>query len=159
MATHEASRVEMPKPQMFSGKRNAKELNNFLWHIKRYFKAIAIMDKAIKKPTTTHYLTINATLRWRQRFADIEKGTCTIDTWDAFKRKIKRQFYPENVACLARKNMKCPKYTSSIREYVKGFSTLMIRIPSMPTKEQLFNFMNNIQSWAKQELRQQGSKN
>ena len=30
MATQEASRVEVPKPQGFSGKRDAKELDNFL---------------------------------------------------------------------------------------------------------------------------------
>ncbi|RVW30050.1 hypothetical protein CK203_104587 [Vitis vinifera] len=33
MARQEASRVEVPKPQGFSGKRDAKELDNFLWHI------------------------------------------------------------------------------------------------------------------------------
>ena len=30
MATQEASRVEVPKPHRFSGKRDAKELDNFL---------------------------------------------------------------------------------------------------------------------------------
>ena len=29
MATHEAPRVEVPKPHTFSGKRDAKELDNF----------------------------------------------------------------------------------------------------------------------------------
>ena len=33
MATHETSRVEVPKPQRFSGKPDAKELDNFLWHM------------------------------------------------------------------------------------------------------------------------------
>ena len=33
MATHEASRVGVSKPQGFSGKRDAKELDNFLWHM------------------------------------------------------------------------------------------------------------------------------
>ena len=44
MATWEASRVEVPKPQGFSGKQDVKELDNFLWHIERYFKAIALTD-------------------------------------------------------------------------------------------------------------------
>ncbi|KAL6319636.1 hypothetical protein AAG906_020713 [Vitis piasezkii] len=94
MATHEAPRVEVPKPHTFSGKRDAKELDNFLWHMERYFEAIALTDEATKVRTATLYLTDNATLWWRRRFADIERGTCTIDTWDAFKREIKRQFYP-----------------------------------------------------------------
>ena len=37
MATQGASRVEVPKPQRFSGKWDAKELDNFLWHMERYF--------------------------------------------------------------------------------------------------------------------------
>ena len=36
MATQEASRVEVPKPHRFSGNRDAKELDNFLWHMERY---------------------------------------------------------------------------------------------------------------------------
>ncbi|RVW49005.1 hypothetical protein CK203_081011 [Vitis vinifera] len=132
MATHEAPRVE------------------------RYFEAIALTDEATKVRTATLYLTDNATLWWRRRFADIERGTCTIDTWDAFKREIKRQFYPEDVAYLARKSLKRLKHTGSIREYVKEFSTLMLEIPNMAEEELLFNFMDNLQSWAEQELRRRG---
>ncbi|KAL6330543.1 hypothetical protein AAG906_040474 [Vitis piasezkii] len=115
MATHEAPRVEVPKPHAFGGKRDANELDNFLWHMERYFEAIALTDEATKR------------------------GTCTIDTWDAFKREIKRQFYPKTVSS-----------TGSIREYVKEFSTLMLEIPNMAEEELLFNFMDNLQSWAEQ---------
>ncbi|RVW96094.1 hypothetical protein CK203_027700 [Vitis vinifera] len=156
MATHEAPRVEVPKPHTFSGKRDAKELDNFLWHMERYFKVIALMDKATKVRPATLYLTDNATLWWRRRFANIERGTCTVDTWDAFKREIKRQFYPEDVAYLARKSLKRLKHTGLIREYVKEFSTLMLEIPNMTEKELLFNFMDNLQSCAEQELRRHG---
>ncbi|RVW87492.1 hypothetical protein CK203_036260 [Vitis vinifera] len=156
MATHEAPRVEVPKPHTFNGKRDAKKLDNFLWHMERYFEAIALTDEATKVRTATLYLTDNATLWWRRRFVDIEKGTCTIDTWDAFKREIKRQFYPKDVAYLARKSMKRLKHTGSIREYVKEFSTLMLEIPNMSEEELLFNFMDNLQSWAEQELRRRG---
>ena len=85
MATHKAPRVEGPKPHTFNGKRDAKELDNFLWHMELYFEAIALTDEATKVHTITLYLTNKATLWWRQRFADIEKEMCTIDTWDAFK--------------------------------------------------------------------------
>ena len=94
----------------------------------------------------TLYLTYNATLWWRRRFSDIEKGTCIVDTWDAFKQEIKRKFYPEDVSYLARKNIKRLKHTSSIREYVKEFSMLMLEIPNMSEEKLLFNFMDNLQS-------------
>ncbi|RVW52062.1 hypothetical protein CK203_079595 [Vitis vinifera] len=156
MATQEASRVEVPKPHRFSGNRDAKELDNFLWHMERYFEAIALMDEAAKVRTATLYLTDTATLWWRRRFADMEKGICTIETWEDFKREIKKQFYPEDVAYLARKNMRRLKHTGSIRDYVKEFSSLMLEIPNMTQEELLFNFMDNLQGWAEQELRRRG---
>ena len=97
MATHEAPRMEVPKPHTFTGRRDVKELDNYLWHMERYFEAIALTDEAAKVRTATLYLTGNATLWWRRRFMEIEKGTCTIDTWVDFKREIKKQFYPEDV--------------------------------------------------------------
>ena len=78
MATHEAPRVEVPKPHTFSGKKDAKELDNFLWHMEHYFEAIALIDEATKVRTATLYLTDIATLWWHQRFANMEKDICTI---------------------------------------------------------------------------------
>ena len=106
MATQEASRVEMPKPQGFSGKRDSKELDNFLWHMERYFKAITLTNEVAKVRTATLYLTDTTTLWWSWRLAGMEKGICTIETWGDFKMEINRQFYPEDVAYLARKNMR-----------------------------------------------------
>ena len=156
MATHEAPRVEVPKPNTFSGKRDAKKLDNFLWHMERYFEVIALTDEAEKVHTATLYLTDNATLWWRRRFLEIEKGTCTIDTWADFKREIKKQFYPEDVGYIARKKMRHLKHMGSIRDYVKDFSSLMLEAPDMNEKELLFNFMDNLQGWAEQELRRTG---
>ena len=52
-----------------------------------------------------------------------------------FEKEIKRQFYPEDVAYLARKSLKRLKHTGSISEYVKEFSTLMLEIPNMAEEE------------------------
>ena len=82
--------MEEPKPQGFSGKRDAEELDNFLWHMERYFKAITLTVEAVEVRIATLYLTDTATLWWRQRFADMEKGLCTTETWEDFKREIKR---------------------------------------------------------------------
>ncbi|KAL6331206.1 hypothetical protein AAG906_009634 [Vitis piasezkii] len=101
MATHEAPRVEVPKPHTFNGKRDAKELDNFLWHMEHYFEAIALTDEATK-------------------------------------------------------NIKHLKHMCSIHEDVKEFSTLILEIPNMSEEELLFNFMDNLQSLAEQELRRRG---
>lgn len=44
MASLEAPRVEVPKPQVFDGKKEAKQLDNFLWKMQLYFKAISLRD-------------------------------------------------------------------------------------------------------------------
>ena len=91
MATQEASRVEVSKPQGFSDKRDAKELDNFLWHMERYLEAIALTDEATKVKIVTLYLTNTATTLWlRWRFTNMEKDICTIETWEDFKREIKK---------------------------------------------------------------------
>ena len=54
--------MEVPKPHTFSGQRDAKELDNFLWHMERYFKAIALTDEAMKVRIAMLYLTDNVTL-------------------------------------------------------------------------------------------------
>ena len=148
IATHKAPRVKVPKPHTFSGQRDAKELDNFLWHMERYFEAIALTNEAMKVRIATLYLTDNATLWWHRRFLEIEKGTCTIDTWADFKREIKKRFYPKDVEYLARKKIKYLKHTGSIRDYVKEFSSLMLEAPGMHEKTLLFEFMDNLQGWA-----------
>ena len=86
----------------------------------------------------------------------MERKTCTIDTWADFKREIKNQFYPEDVEYMARKKIMPLKHTGSIRDYVKEFSSLMLEAPGMDEKDLVFNFMDNLQSWAEQELMRRG---
>ena len=71
----------------------------------------------------------------------MEKDICTIETWEDFKR----QFYPEDVAYLARKNMRHLKHAGSIHDYVKEFSSLMLEIPNITEEELLFNFRDSLQ--------------
>ena len=156
MVTHEAPRVEVPKPHSFSGNRGAKELENYLWHMERYFEAIGLKDEATKVRTATLFLIDNATLWWHRKFVEMERKTCTIDTWADFKREIKKQFYLEDMEYMARKKIKHLKHTGSIRDYVKEFSSLMLKAPSMDEKDLVFNFMDKLQSWAEQELRRRG---
>jgi hypothetical protein len=159
VSTHTVSyspRIEAPKPKEFDGKRDAKEIDNFLWHLERYFEALGLTDEMAKVRTATLYLTNLAATWWRRKHAEIEKGTCAIKSWEEFKAELKRQFYPENVAQLARKKMKELKHNRSIREYVEEFSGLMLQIPNMSEEDFLFNFMDGLQFWAAQELQRRG---
>ena len=83
----------------------------------------------------------------------MEKDICTIETLEYLKREIKKQLYPKDMAYLARKNIRRLKHTDYIHDYVKEFSLLMLEIPNMTGEELLFNFMDNLQGWAKQKLK------
>ncbi|ERN14638.1 hypothetical protein AMTR_s00038p00194660 [Amborella trichopoda] len=90
------------KRAVSNGALVAKEVSK----LDRFFEAMSLVDERAKVHNATMCLTDVATLWWRRRHADMEWGSCTINTWDDLKREIKRQFYLENVDYLARKNLK-----------------------------------------------------
>ena len=57
---------------------------------------------------------------------------------------------------LARDSLKRLKHTSSVWDYVKEFSSLMIDIRNMSKEDKLFNYISRLQGWAQIELRRQG---
>ncbi|XP_020579422.1 uncharacterized protein LOC110024042 [Phalaenopsis equestris] len=96
-------------------------------------------------------------LWWRRRQGDVEKGMRTISTFDDFKKKLKRQFYPENAEDEARAQLRRLKQIGSIREYIKEFTSLVLQIPDLLDKDALFNLIDMLQQWAKTELRRRGA--
>ncbi|KAF2298297.1 hypothetical protein GH714_021427 [Hevea brasiliensis] len=69
------ARVEVPKPNAFHGGRNAKEIDNFLWSLEQYFRALGITEDARKIDHAPLYLADTAMVWWRRRLLDIERGT------------------------------------------------------------------------------------
>ncbi|XP_022864502.1 uncharacterized protein LOC111384459 [Olea europaea var. sylvestris] len=154
-----APRIEYPKPKHYDGRRDAKDVENFLWQMEVYFEGVNLVNETMKVRTASMYLTDTASLWWRRKHADVEHGASRIDTWDEFKRELKRQFYPENVVYEARKKLRELKQKGTIRDYVKEFTTLMLQIPSMPEDVLLFYFMDGCTTWVRQELQCRGVKN
>ncbi|ERN17429.1 hypothetical protein AMTR_s00037p00230460 [Amborella trichopoda] len=70
-------RADLPKPKEFKAVRDAKEVENFLWQVERYFEGLNLEDKQVKVRTASLFLTDNAILWWRRKHADMEKGLCT----------------------------------------------------------------------------------
>ena len=149
-------KVPVPEPNGFRGARNAKELENFLWDMKQFFKVAHVPDSEIVS-ITSMYLSGDAKLWWRTRMGDnAESGRPQIDTWETLKRELKEQFLPTNSSWLARESLKRLKHTSSVREYLKEFSSIMLDIKNMSDEDKLFNFISGLQGWAQTELRRQG---
>ncbi|KAK3005405.1 hypothetical protein RJ639_016938 [Escallonia herrerae] len=117
-------RKKMLEQRSYNGVRDARQVDNFFWHLDRYFEALDIDDEEEKVQTTVMYLTDTIALWWRRRYTD----GCDVKTWDKFKSEIKRQFYPENAEDMAMINLRWLRQKGSIHEYVKEYSTLMLEI-------------------------------
>ncbi|MBN8152351.1 hypothetical protein J0J37_22515, partial [Vibrio vulnificus] len=86
-------------------------------------------------------------------------GTCTMETWDDFKKELKKQFYPENAAKEARTRLRRLVHDKTIREYVNEFSELLLEIPNYPQGEAFFAFCDGLQPWARTELERRSVEN
>ena len=71
------------------------------------------------------------------------------------KTEIKTQFFPENVASLARRQLRELKKIGTVRKYVKKFSGLMLDIKDMSEEDKLFYFLERLEPWARTELQRQ----
>ncbi|TYK19243.1 uncharacterized protein E5676_scaffold1493G00440 [Cucumis melo var. makuwa] len=127
------SKVKIPEPKPFCGARDAKALENYIFDLEQYFKATNTVTEEAK----------------------IQEGRCTVDTWDALKRELRSQFFPENVKILARRKLRDLRHTGEIREYVKQFAGLMLDIRDMSEKDKVFYFVEGLKPWARAKLYEQ----
>ncbi|KAA0057412.1 uncharacterized protein E6C27_scaffold280G002880 [Cucumis melo var. makuwa] len=149
------SKVKVPEPKPFCGVRDAKALENYIFDLEQYFKATNTVTEEAKVTLATMHLSEDAKLWWRSRYVDIQEGRCTVDTWDALKRELRSQFFPENVEILARRKLRDLRHTGEIREYVKQFAGLMLDIRDMSEKDKVFYFVEGLKSWARAKLYEQ----
>ncbi|KAF7807831.1 Transposon Ty3-I Gag-Pol polyprotein [Senna tora] len=136
---------------------HVEELDNFLWSVKQYFKALGISEDALKIDTATLYLDDTARMLWRRRQGDVKKGTCTINTWAEFKKELKQQFYPVNAEEEARAKLRRLQHKGTIRDYVKDFTEVLLQIPDYPDKEAFFAFVDGLENWVKMEIQRRGA--
>ncbi|KAK0602998.1 hypothetical protein LWI29_000294 [Acer saccharum] len=139
-------RIKVPEPKKFEGKRDAKELENFLWDMEQYFKAAKIPNRE-QVNITSMYLGRDAMLWWRTRIMDdLSAGRPKIATLESLKKELKYQFLPYNMSWLVRESLKKMKQSGSVREYVKEFSLLMLDIQDMSEVDKQFNFVSGLQN-------------
>ena len=150
-----ATKVKLPKPKPFNGAKSAKDLENFLWDMKQYFKAARVPDQEMIM-ITSMYLSGDAKLWCRTYVEDYTNaGRVKIDSWEALKKELKDQFLPTNTVWVAKDSLKKLKHTGTMREYFKTFNSLMLDILNMSEKDKPFNFKSSLQPWAQLELKRQ----
>ncbi|KAL0293502.1 UNVERIFIED_CONTAM: hypothetical protein Sradi_6933300 [Sesamum radiatum] len=155
VAQDTGARLRISEPKAYNGARDAKEVENFLFDIEQYFLAANVEDEARKVSTATMYLTGDAKLWWRTKYAEIQANQVRLDTWALLREAIREQFFPENVEYNARRTLRKLEHTGFVRNYVKSFSALMLDIRDMSEKDKLFTFMEGLKPWARLELQRQ----
>jgi hypothetical protein len=149
-----AGRMEAPKPKAYDGSRSARDIDNFIYHMERYFDATFMLDDGSKLRTIPLFLGDVATLWWRRICEDVARGRrAAVSTWQEFKAELKRQFYPEHATDDARRKLRRLKQTGTVRDYVKAFTELMLEIPDMTEQDALFAFEDGLASWAQMEVK------
>ncbi|TYJ96946.1 uncharacterized protein E5676_scaffold220G00560 [Cucumis melo var. makuwa] len=149
------SRAKIAEPKPFCRVRDTKALENYIFDLEQYFRATNTVTEETKVTLAMMHLSEDAKLWWRSRYVDMQEERYTIDTWDALKRELHLQFFPENVEILARQKLHELKHTDSILEYVKEFAGLMLDICDMFEKDKVFYFVKGLKSWAKTKLYEQ----
>ncbi|KAK2965338.1 hypothetical protein RJ640_013801 [Escallonia rubra] len=147
-----SSRTQVPEPKSYGGARDANELENFLFDVEQYFRAIKVNSEEKKVSMIVMYMVGDAKLWWRKKYAEIEDGSCIINAWEILKRELKSQFFLENTAFNARKALLECKHTGSVREYCQAFSALMLDISDMSIVDKLFYIMEGLKPCAYTEL-------
>ncbi|KAA0065492.1 uncharacterized protein E6C27_scaffold17G001980 [Cucumis melo var. makuwa] len=116
----------------------------------------------VKNEITDVNARLNLTMRAMANQAPIgetisvsKEGRCTIDTWDALKKELNSQIFPENVEILALRKLCDLKHTGKIWEYVKQFAGLMLDIRDMSEKDKVFCFVKGLKPWANTKLYEQ----
>ncbi|KAL0348242.1 UNVERIFIED_CONTAM: hypothetical protein Sangu_1052000 [Sesamum angustifolium] len=93
VAPDAGARLRIPEPKAYSGARDAKEVENFLFDMEQYFLAANVEDEARKVSTATMYLTGDAKLWWRTKYAEIQANQVRLDTWALLREAIREQFF------------------------------------------------------------------
>ena len=117
-------------------------MENFLWHLENYFKCNRLKSNESEINIDVLYLLEMAMLWWRRKESEIGKGRCTIKTREQLQEEFNKAFVPNNVMYESKRKFKELKQMSSIRTYVKEFTTLMLQIPNLMDEKMLFHFMD-----------------
>ncbi|KAL0311435.1 UNVERIFIED_CONTAM: hypothetical protein Sangu_2438200 [Sesamum angustifolium] len=115
VVAHDAgARLRIPEPKAYDGARDVKEVETFLFDMEQYFFAANVENEARKVSTTTMYLTGDAKLWWRTKYAEIQANQVRLDTWALLRETIREQFFLENVEYNVRRALRKLEHTGFV---------------------------------------------
>ncbi|XP_016684229.2 uncharacterized protein [Gossypium hirsutum] len=85
---------------------------------------------------------------------EVDNFLWELEQW--FQGELKKQFYPQYAEKEARAKLRRLTQQSTVRDYVREFSELMLQISYLNEKESFYWFEDGLKMWAKQELHRLG---
>ncbi|WCJ18543.1 hypothetical protein M5689_000887 [Euphorbia peplus] len=146
------------RPSVFDGARNATIVENFIFGLEQFFKATAVCDDEAKIVTASTFLRDTAQLWWRRTCTNVERGDYALDTWEEFKTELRKHFVPHNASEEAKTKLRRLRQVGSISDYVKEFTTIMLEVDDISSKDALFFFKDGLKDWAKLEVNRANAK-
>ncbi|KAF3791821.1 hypothetical protein EJ110_NYTH12711 [Nymphaea thermarum] len=111
------ARVDVQRPAKYKGTRDSREMDDFLFQVEYYIDLQGIVGDDLQIKTAAMLLEGDAVAWWRRKRLVIQKGICTIDTFDDFQRELKTYFMPPNAIRHAYRMVGELKHTGSLRDY------------------------------------------
>ncbi|KAF3779878.1 hypothetical protein EJ110_NYTH40500 [Nymphaea thermarum] len=146
------SRVDVQRPAKYSGSRDARAIDNFLFQVDYYLDLQNVVEEDLKIKTAAMLLEGDAVAWWRRKMLDIENGDCTIRTFDDFRKQLKGYFMPVDAERHAYRLVANLKQTGALRDYIRAYQKVMLDVPMMPEKDKLHWFIIGLQSWAQTDV-------
>ncbi|KAL0455588.1 UNVERIFIED_CONTAM: hypothetical protein Slati_0898000 [Sesamum latifolium] len=94
------ARLRIPELKAYSGARDVKEVENFLFDMEQYFLAANVEDEARKVSNATMYLTGDAKLWWRTKYSEIQANQVRLDTWALLREAIRVKFFRRTLSTM-----------------------------------------------------------
>ncbi|KAF3781662.1 hypothetical protein EJ110_NYTH35801 [Nymphaea thermarum] len=126
------SRVDIQRPVKYSGSRDARAIDNFLFQVDYYLDLQNVVEEDLKIKTAAMLLEGDAVAWWRRKMLDIENGDCTIRTFDDFCKQLKGYFMPVDAERHAYRLVANLKQTGALRDYIRAYQKVMLDVPMMP---------------------------
>lgn len=142
-------RFPIPAPKPFNGVRKEEDISDFLYDLDRYFEYLGTPEER-RVFMASLYLAGDAKIWWRQRSAEDAKWPPA--TLQEFVQELKATFMPHNTSWIAREELDGLRMTGALREYVRKYSSLLLRITGMSEEDKLYRFVSGLPPWAKTEL-------
>ena len=144
--------VKPSLPANFHGSRkDAELLESWVFSVEEYFSLTDVMQDEMKIRVAGSLLRGSA-LTWYRSARSETAEELRVTTWAHFLRELRANFCPLNTTKLARDKLVTIRQTSSVREYIREFRTVLLDIPKMAEDEKLDRFVRGLKPHVRREV-------